>query len=163
TTVVLTYSKPVANVLSNLQQIPILPQQVWGKYATGDGSGLKTFPNAPTASQPFVAGGPFTIVKWTKNQITLFQTKPNWYGPKPHIYGFGLQQFTNDDAMVEALKNGQLDAIEGVPVTSVATIKAADQFHIYTGPSLFFRDFIMNPNPQKTTNRELLDPKVRLA
>ena len=163
TTVVLTYAKPVANVLSNLQQIPILPKQVWGKYATGSGSELKTFPNVPTPSQPFVASGPFTVVKWTKGQITLFQTNPNWYGPKPHIDGFGLQQFSNDDAMVEALKNGDLDAIEGVPVTSVATIRATKQFHVYTGPSLFFRDFIMNPNPQKTANRELLDPKVRLA
>ena len=33
-TVVLTYSAPVANVLSNLQQISILPEQVWGQYAT---------------------------------------------------------------------------------------------------------------------------------
>ena len=163
TTFVLTYSKPVANVLSNLQQVSILPQQVWGKYATGNGSGLKTFPNTPTPSQPFVAGGPFTVSKWTKDQITLFQANPNWYGPKPNIDGFGLQQFSNDDAMVEALKNGELDAVEGLPVTSVAAVKATNQFHIYTGPSLFFRDFIINPNPQKTNNRELLNPLVREA
>jgi len=163
TTLVVTYAEPVANVLSNLQQVSILPQQVWGKYATGNGSALTRFPNTPTSSQPFVAGGPFTVVKWVKNEVTLFQANPNWYGPKPHIDGFGLQYFSNDDAMVEALKTGEIDAIEGVPVTSVAAIKATKQFHIYTGPSLFFRDFIINPNPQKTTNRELLDPLVREA
>ncbi|HSS88204.1 MAG TPA: hypothetical protein VLL69_02710 [Streptosporangiaceae bacterium] len=36
----------MANVLSNLGFIPILPRQVWEKYATGNGSGLKRYPNA---------------------------------------------------------------------------------------------------------------------
>ena len=36
TTVVLTYKQPVANVLSQVQQVPILPEHIWAKYATGN-------------------------------------------------------------------------------------------------------------------------------
>ena len=33
-----------------------MPEQVWGQYATGDGSGLRQYPNQPTADQPLVSG-----------------------------------------------------------------------------------------------------------
>jgi len=161
-TLVITYKKPVAVVLSNIQQTPILPEQVWGKYATGDGKELKTFPNEPVNGQAMVGGGPFVITKYQKKQITLFQANPNYYGTKPHIDGFGLQFFDNDDAMVSALKTGQLDAIETVPPTSVATLKTGN-IHVFVGPGLEFHDFIVNTNPKKPKNTELLNPQVRQA
>jgi len=161
-TVVIRYKQPVANVLSNVQQIPIFPQHVWARYATGKGKGIRSYPNTPAAGKPLVSGGPFMVTKWVKNQITLFRANPRWYGPKPHIQAFGLEQFSNDDAMVQALKTNQIDAIEGVPVTAVASVKAAG-FHVYVGPSLWWRDFAINPNPHKTTHRELLNPLVRQA
>src|SRR5262249_33990088 len=81
TTVAVTYKQPVPNALSQLQQVPILPQHVWAKYATGNGKALTTFTN----SAPIVSGGPFKLVKYTPKQIALFQRNPRYYGPKPHI------------------------------------------------------------------------------
>src|SRR5215831_7187345 len=121
TTVVLTYKQPVANVLSQVQQAPILPEHIWAKYATGNGKALKRFQN----NAPIVSGGPFILTKYTPKQIALFKRNPGYYGTKPHIDGFGLQFFQTTDAMVTALKSGQLDGIETVPPTSVATLKAA--------------------------------------
>jgi peptide/nickel transport system substrate-binding protein len=161
-TLVMVYKKPVAVVLSNLQQVPILPQHVWAKYAMGDGKALKTFQNAPVGGRPLVGGGPFVLAKYTKNQIANFVANPSYYGTKPHIQGFGLEFFQNDDAMITALKSGQLDAIEGLPVTGVATVKAAGM-NVFTGPGLEFHDFIINSNPKKTTHRELLNPQVKMA
>jgi peptide/nickel transport system substrate-binding protein len=161
-TLVITYSKPTSDVLANLQQLPILPEHVWGKYAVGNGAGLKTFPNKPTPGHPVVSGGPFMCTSFVLNQDAIFLTNKNFYGPKPHISGFGLQVFSNDDAMVQALKSGQIDAIENVPVTSVKAVKAAG-FHVYVGPSLTWRDLIINPVQGKTSDRELLNPLVRKA
>lgn len=161
-TLVITYSKPTSDVLANLQQLPILPEHVWGKYAVGNGAGLKTFPNKPTPGHPVVSGGPFMCTSFVLNQDAIFLTNKNFYGPKPHISGFGLQVFSNDDAMVQALKSGQIDAIENVPVTSVKAVKAAG-FHVYVGPSLTWRDLIINPVQGKTSGRELLNPLVRKA
>jgi peptide/nickel transport system substrate-binding protein len=152
----------VANVLSNLGLIPILPRQVWGQYATGNGSGLKRYPNALPGGTPLVSGGPFVLVRYTPNQVALFKRNPDFYGVKPHLDGFGLQFFQSPDAMVTAMKSGQLDAIEHLPPTAVATVKAAG-FHVAVGPALEFRDFIFNSNPKKPQHRELLNPKVRMA
>jgi peptide/nickel transport system substrate-binding protein len=159
TTLVLTYSRPVGNVLAELQQTAILPEHVWAKYATGDGKALKTFTNPA----PIVSGGPFELVKYTPKVIALFKRNPSFYGSKPHIDGLGLQFFGTNDAMITALKSGQLDGVETVTPTSVATVKAA-HFVVGQSPGVQFDDFIINSNPnQDASHKELLNPLVRDA
>jgi peptide/nickel transport system substrate-binding protein len=160
TTLVLTYDRPVANVLSQVQQAPILPEHIWAKYATGNGQALKRFNNPA----PIVSGGPFILDKYTPKQIALFKRNPNFYGPKPHIDGLGLQFFSTTDAMITALKSHQLDGVEvPVPPTSVATLKAA-HFVVRSTPSVTFDDFIINSNPQQqASHKELLNPLLRQA
>ena len=159
TTLVVTYKQPVANVLSQLQQVPILPEHIWAKYATGNGKALTTFANPA----PIVSGGPFKLVKYTPKQIVLFERNPNYYGPKPHINELGLQFFGTYDAEITALKSGQLDGIETVPPTSVGTLKNAG-FVVRENPGNYFDDFIINSNPQQeASHRELLNPLLREA
>ncbi|MEP6842454.1 MAG: ABC transporter substrate-binding protein [Pseudolysinimonas sp.] len=159
-TLVLSYSQPVSNVLAQMQQLPILPQHVWSSLATGNGKKISTFQNGA----PMVSGGPFQLTQYKKNQLALFGLNPNWWGKtKPKITGFGLQFFANNDAMVTALKTGQVDMIgEATPATAVATLKKAGMI-VQTTPSVGFYDFIINTNPKKKNNHELLNPKVREA
>jgi peptide/nickel transport system substrate-binding protein len=162
-TLLVHYKTAVANPLAQFQQLSILPRQVWGKYFTGKGSGIKTFLNVPAGGQPMVSGGPFELVKYTANQVALFKRNPDWYGPKPHISGFGLQFFANDDAMIQALKTNQVDFIgEYTPPTAVADLKRSG-FAVTTQPSISMKTFIINTNPKKKTHRELLNPLVREA
>jgi peptide/nickel transport system substrate-binding protein len=162
-TLVVHYKTPVADALTQFQQLSILPRQVWGKYFTGSGAGIKTFLNVPVGTQPMVSGGPFEMVKYVANQIALFKRNPDWYGPRPHIDGFGLQFFGNDDAMIQALKNNQVDFIgEYTPPTAVADLKRSG-FVVTTQPSISMKTFIINTNPKMTTHRELLNPLVREA
>jgi peptide/nickel transport system substrate-binding protein len=160
TTLVLTYAQPVANVLSQVQQAPILPEHIWAQYATGNGKALKTFQN----NAPIVSGGPFILTKYTPKQVALFKKNPAFYGAKPHIDGFGLQFFQTTDAEVTALKSGQLDGVEvPVPPTSVATLKAA-HFQVRSSPGVAFDDFIINSSPdQQASHKELLNPLLRQA
>jgi len=161
-TLVVTYKRPVAVALPNLQTMPILPPQVWSKYFTGNGKGIRTFPNVPENGKPLVSGGPFEMVKYVNKQIALFQRNPNYYGTPAHIDEFGLQYFDNDDSMISALKNHELDAAESPPVTSIADLKSAG-VHVAIVDGLEFHDFIFNSNPNKPKNRELLNPLVREA
>jgi len=159
TTLVLTYKRPVANVLSQVQQVPILPEHVWAKYATGNGKALTRFQN----NAPVVSGGPFVLTKYTPKQIALFKRNPTFYGTKPHIDGLGLQFFQTTDAMITALKSHQLDGVETVPPTSVTTLKGA-HFVVPSSPGVQFDDFIINDNPQQeASHRELVNPLVRQA
>ena len=164
TTLVVHYAQPVANVLSQLEQIPILPEHVWARFARGNGKPLKTYTNVPSAGTTVVYGGPFVLATYEQDQVALFQRNPHWWGPAPHIDGFGIEYFSDDDAMVTAMEHDQIDAIgePGLAPTDVAPLKRA-AMHVYEGPSIGFTDLIINTNPHKTTHRELLNPLVREA
>ncbi len=159
TKLVLTYQRPVANVLAQLQNVDILPEHLWSRYATGDGLELKRFQNGA----PMVSGGPFMLTKYEKNQYAVLNTNPTWWGTKPHISGFGLQFFSNEDAMITAIKTHAIDMVgEGTPPTAVDALKAGGLV-VSTAPSLSMKTLIINTNPAKTQHRELLDPRVREA
>jgi peptide/nickel transport system substrate-binding protein len=165
TTVEIDYDHPVANAIALIARIPVLPQQSWAQYATGDGKQLTKVSNAPTSSAPLVSGGPFIFFKYLKGQAAVFKTNPKYWGSKPHIDGFGVQFFGNDDAEVSALKSNQIDLAMGnpsLPPTDVAPMRKSN-LRIHTEPSVSFDDLIINTNSKKTSHTELLDPAVRKA
>jgi peptide/nickel transport system substrate-binding protein len=158
TTLVVHYTAPLGNVLGQFQQFPLLPKHIWSQHLGHKGNDLKSFAN----SAPVVGAGPFNLVKFQKDQIALFQRNDKFYGPKPQVDAFGLQMFSNDDALVAALKNHDIDAIEDLPATAIKTIRSSG-FTVKDVPGMDHTDFIINSNPKKTNHRELLDPRVKTA
>jgi peptide/nickel transport system substrate-binding protein len=160
TTLVVNYGKAPGPtwVLGQFQQFFILPQHIWAQYTGNKGADLKTFAN----NAPVVGSGPFNLVKFKKNNIAIFKRNDSYWGTKPKIDEFGLQQFSDDDAMVTALKANDLDAIEIVPATAMKTLRNAG-FEVSDVPGLDQTDFIINSSPHKKTHLELLDLKVREA
>jgi peptide/nickel transport system substrate-binding protein len=158
TTLVVHYAAAAGNVLGQFQQFFILPKHIWSKYTGHKGAGLKTFANAA----PVVGAGPFKLVKYKKDQIALFQRNDSFYGPKPQVDAFGLQMFSNADALVAALKAHDIDAIEDVPVTAMQGLRSAG-FTVQRVPGIEQTDFIFNSNPKKPKHRELLNLKLKEA
>jgi peptide/nickel transport system substrate-binding protein len=160
TTLVVHYDEAPnsAYVLGQFEQFFILPQHIWAQHIGKKGAGLKTFPN----NAPVVGSGPFNLVRFQKNNIALFTRNNSYWGVKPKIEEFGLQQYTNDDAMVTALKANNLDAIEAVPATSMSTLRNSG-FVVSQVTGLDQTDFIINSNPKKKKHRELLNLKVKEA
>jgi peptide/nickel transport system substrate-binding protein len=159
TKLVVDYTAAPGNVLGQFQQFAILPQHIWAKHTGGKGgTGLKTFAN----NAPVVGAGPFVLTKFKKDEIALFEKSKNYYGSqKAKVDAFGLRMFSNDDAMVSALKAHEIDAIEDVPGTAIKTLKSG--FNIRSVPGVDHTDFIINSNPKKKKNRELLNLKVKEA
>jgi peptide/nickel transport system substrate-binding protein len=158
TTLVIHYEAPAGNVLGQFQQFPLLPKHIWSQHVGHKGADLKTFAN----SAPVVGAGPFKLATFKKDQIALFQRNDTFYGPKPKADGFGLRMFSNDDALVAALKAHEIDAIEEVPPTAISTLKKAG-FTISQLPGDDQTDFIINSSPNKKSHPELQNLKVREA
>jgi peptide/nickel transport system substrate-binding protein len=156
TTLVVNYAKAPGNVLGQFQQFAILPQHVWSKHTGHKGNDLKRFSN-----NPLVGAGPFELSKFKKDDIALFERNGSFYGPKPLVDGFGLRMFSNEDALVSALKAHEIDAIEDVPGTAIKTLKKSFNVRAVTGVSQ--TDFIINSNPKKKKHKELLNLKVKAA
>jgi len=160
-TLVINYDRPVGNVLPQLQQFFVLPKHVWEQHLGNDGKDLKKV--KPEESLPLVAGGAFTITKYEKKGTTIYEKNPGFYGQEPYVDAVGLQIFTNEDAMVEALRAGELDAIDEVPLTIVDQLAEDEGIVLERSEGFQVNNFIFNSNPDKPKNRELLDPKVREA
>lgn len=157
---VIEFGQRAASALGELQNIPILPKHIWAKHATGaDGAGLKTFANAP----PVVSGGPLKLDKNTKGQSTLFGANPGYYGPKPHVGALGFRYYASTDAMIAALKGGEIDGAQSVPPTALSAIENDDKLKINESQGLQELLVEVNVNPERTKHREILDPKVREA
>lgn len=164
TTAVFTLSKPTAAFLSNLAVLPILPQHVWSKYATGkDGAGLRTFANTPSSGNPVVSGGPYMCTQYQSTGVDLFARNPNYYGAKPQLAAFGLQYFSSTDAEVQALKNGSIDVILAAPASAAKTLASDDSLTVDSQPALAESDIIINDNPKWANHPELQSAQVRQA
>jgi peptide/nickel transport system substrate-binding protein len=157
-TLVVHYAAPAGNVLGQFQQYPIIPKHIWESHTGNKGNDLKTFPN----SAPVVGSGPFTLNEFKKDQIALFKRYDGFYGPKAKVDAFGLRMFSNDDALVTALKSHEIDSIEEVPPTSVKTLSDAG-FAVDKIPGVDQTDFIINSSPNKKSHPELQNLLVRSA
>lgn len=160
-TFVINYDKPVGNVLPQLQQWFVLPRHIWEPHSGGDGKDLKTF--KPQDEMPVVSAGPFIITKYEKKGTTIFERNPDWYGEEAIVDAVGLQLFTNEDAMVAALRAGEVDYIDGVPANAISALESDQSITVEKNEGFQINNVIFNSNPKKPDNRELLDPSVREA
>ena len=85
----------------------ILPKHIWGKMSEDE--------RGKYQGHDGVGSGPFVLEKFEKGQFARFKANPNYWGGKPAVDKVVLRKFNNPDAMVAALKTGELDAAQDVP------------------------------------------------
>jgi peptide/nickel transport system substrate-binding protein len=161
TTLVIHYKTPVGNVLPQLETLSIVPKHVYEKLAKGNGNGIETF--HPEQHLPLVSGGAYTLKQYQKKGTTVFVRDPNYWGPKSNADAVALTYYTNADAMISDLKQGNLDYVDQVPFSAVNVLKKDSSISVNTFPGAETTNITWNSNPKKPKNRELLDPRVKKA
>ena len=160
-TFIVTYAKPKATALANLQPFYILPKHVFEQHVGEGGKGLDKWDMK--AEGELVGGGPFTVKAYDEKGTTLLERNPGYYGPKPNLDAIGITVYQNPDAMVSAFKAGEIDSMDKVPVTLVDQITAMPDVQVEGGLVPDVVNIGFNANPKKTNHRELLDPVVKNA
>lgn len=160
-TVVITYSRPIAPVLSNLAQFFILPQHVWSKQVGKNGRGLKEF--SPQKSLPIVAGGPYTVSQFEQKGTTVFKPNPHFYGPKSKSAAVTLTYYTNSASMTAEMKRGNLEFIDALPYGAANALKSQKGIAVTFSTGSEVTNLGFNSNPKKPKNRELLSPRLKEA
>jgi peptide/nickel transport system substrate-binding protein len=157
-TLVVHFKSSTPQAMSELSFIPILPQHVWTKYATGTGTALTKFQN----NAPVVSGGPFSLAKYVPKQFAIFDRNDGFYGTKPHVARIGYTIFSSPDALVKSLQTGAVDAAEQAPPSLLSTLKTSDV--TIQDPVSFSELWVMiNDSAQGAVHAELHNPKVRQA
>ena len=116
-----------------------------------------------------VGTGPFKINTFDKDKgILILDANPAYVDGSPKIDQLVFQTFDNSDAMIQAIKVGDIDAILEVPASAFQTVKDFDNVVATATPARYFYELIVNSiprdhDPVPTRNPALEDPQVRLA
>jgi peptide/nickel transport system substrate-binding protein len=160
-TLVITYADPIGYTLEQLEQLFILPRHVYEEFATGDAKGLKTF--HPEQNLPMVTAGAYTVKQYEKKGTTIFIPDPNYWDEPSNAEAVVLQYYTNSDAMIGDLRQGNLEYVDQVPFNAVKVLEEDENIQVNTAPGAETTNITWNANPRKPKNRELLDPEVKKA
>jgi peptide/nickel transport system substrate-binding protein len=164
TTAVLTFEQPVANTDERFSSVYILPKHIWEKLK--DEKAATEFENLE-----MIGSGPFKLAEFKSGEFTRLTAVKDHYLTPPKIDEVIYKVYKNDDAMVQALRTGEVDVIIP-PTTVVRTLQSEANVKVEIGKQLSLSDIIFNttdPNncPKDvgkcTGHAALRDPKVRQA
>jgi peptide/nickel transport system substrate-binding protein len=134
----------------------ILPKHIWGKLSK---SALSKYP-----ATDGVGSGPFTLDRLQKGQFWTLKANPNYWRGRPRVDRVVFRKFNNPDAMVSALRRGQLDAVREPPANSFLQLRKEKGIEAIEGAQGSFEELGMNGGDGlKKPNPALLDHRVREA
>jgi peptide/nickel transport system substrate-binding protein len=116
-----------------------------------------------------IGTGPFKISTFDKDKrIMILDTNTDYFDGRAKIDQVIFQTFDNADAMVQALKVGDIDMITEVPPSAYATVSGFENVKAISTPGRYFEELIINSvsatnDPAPNRNLALEDPQVRLA
>lgn len=164
TTAVLTFEQPVANTDERFSSVYILPKHIWEKLK--DEKAASEFENLD-----MVGSGPFKLAEFKSSEFTRLTANKEHYLTPPKIDELIFKVYKNDDAMVQALKSGEVDLISP-PSTVVRTLQSESNIKVEIGKQLALTDIILNTTDPKNCPKDvgkctghpaLRDVKVRQA
>ena len=135
----------------------IIPKHIYEKVSAED------LPNYTAEDK--IGGGPFMLGEVQK-EFTRLVRNPNWYGKKPAMDEVIFSFYADSNAQFQALKSGEIDALDGVPVESYATLKDSNTITGIAGNQGGFDELAMNAGCSTKPgdgNPALKDKKVRQA
>jgi len=128
-TVVITLTDAIPNIESKLVFLYIFPEHVWKDHSSGEAA-------AAFDNKSMIGSGPFKMLEYTQGEFIRLGRNDDYYGGPAKVDEVIFQKFPNADAMVQALKSGQVDMITSVPNTNVASLKDAPNIKVVAGPPL---------------------------
>jgi peptide/nickel transport system substrate-binding protein len=91
-----------------------------------------------------VASGPYSLTQLRRGQDWTMEANPTYWGGEPAIDRIIFRLFTNPDAMVTALEQGEIDAAMNVPSSSMANLEDEDDIVAVQGQQGGFDELAMN-------------------
>ncbi|MGH8950244.1 MAG: ABC transporter substrate-binding protein [Acidimicrobiia bacterium] len=139
----------------------LVPKHIWESVAT-DGEAVVSYDGLDG-----VGSGPFTISDFRDQQSVTMVANPNywgWEGEEPAIDQVVFQFFSNPDAMVAALQQGELDAAQSIPASSYDALEADENIEVVAGQQGGFDEVALNGGAvEGQPHPALLDLEVRRA
>jgi peptide/nickel transport system substrate-binding protein len=165
TTVIITLSEAIPNMESQLVFLYILPRHIWSAF---EGEAAVEFENVE-----MLGSGPFRMLDYRQDEFVRLIANRVHFLYSTQIDEVIFQTFSNQDALVQAIRTGQVDLITEMPSTAVPALRNAANVEVVIGPpaSPSVSDIVFNqvapencpPDGACTGHPALRDRDVRLA
>jgi peptide/nickel transport system substrate-binding protein len=161
-TVQIVTEDPIGNMEYRLSFLYALPRKDFEQFKTPED--LQNF-----ANDNAMGTGPFKLTQFDKDKgILLLEANSDYFDGAPKIDQIIFQTFDNADALVQALKAGDVDMVTEVPQSAFNTVKEFENVKAVQTPGRYFSEMIINSvpadhDPKPTRNPALTDSQVRLA
>jgi peptide/nickel transport system substrate-binding protein len=127
-TLVITLIEPIPNMESQLIFLYVIPEHIWGSL---EGEAASEFENLE-----MIGSGPFRLVEYEQNAFVQLAAVKDHYLYPPKIDEVVFQTFDNPDALVQALRTGQVDMITEMPNTAVPALQNEADIELVVGAPL---------------------------
>jgi peptide/nickel transport system substrate-binding protein len=141
--------------------IYIVPEHVWEEYADLDKAELRAVENVPS-----VTTGPFALSEVNRGQNWTLTANPNYWGDAPHYDEIRFQLYTNQDAMAQALSNGEIDVATYFESSLLPSLESADNITVQKNVSDWWLNLAFNfggQGPDADPAPAMQDKNVRMA
>lgn len=120
--VVLTLTEAIPNIESQLVYLYILPKHIWESVNPTE------FDNVA-----MIGSGPFKMAEYVPDEFVRLAANKEHFSTPPKVDEVIFQTFDNPDALVQAIKTGQVDMISSLPGTAVEGLKSEAAVTVVTG------------------------------
>lgn len=103
----------------------IVPQAVWAPY---DGEGLRAI--RAVENTPSIGSGPFTLTEWSPGQGWTMERNPYYWGEEPEVDRIEYRLYSNQEAMIQALRNGEIDFADGLRPSLIASVEGIENVRV---------------------------------
>jgi len=114
---------------SNAPNVPpwvyIVPQHVWQQYLHLSAKDIRAVNVVPV-----VGSGPYQMTSAVQGQRWTFTRNPNYWGPTPAYQQVVFQYFDNQEAMVQALKSGQIDIVDDIDAPLLPALQSQSNISV---------------------------------
>jgi peptide/nickel transport system substrate-binding protein len=142
--------------LPGLGDVYILPEHIWGKL---DAKAIVKY-----AGLDGVGSGPFTLIEFKRGQFVRMKANPGYSAGERPVDEIVFRIFNNADAMVAALKKGEIDAAHNVPSEAFDGLRTTEGMVAVEGNQGGFDEIAINGGAGlQKPHPALLDRRVRVA
>lgn len=123
--VVLTLTEPIPNIESQLVFLYVLPKHIW------DAVDKLEYDNVE-----MIGSGPFKMAEYVQSEFVRLTANKEHFLTPPKVDEVVFQTFENQDALVQAIKTGQVDMVTEMPNTAAESLKTEENIELVVGAPL---------------------------
>ncbi|MCF8001181.1 MAG: ABC transporter substrate-binding protein, partial [Halanaerobiales bacterium] len=116
-------TEPIPYFVQNLHQVFIVDKESTMERSQGD---IGTKP---------VGTGPYVFDEWVKGSYLRMSANENYWGGEPEVQKAEIRAITEASTRLATISSGEVDVLQGIPVTMYEAVESNDSLEVITRPS----------------------------